>query len=99
MKVNVPSIPYTCQRQYSLSCKPNKEFFRISVKREDSIGDSPDGVVSTYLHESVNEGDIIELSAPSGDFVINQEKKPLVLISGCFNTINKYVGNSSNTTT
>ncbi|SFL75125.1 nitric oxide dioxygenase [Gracilibacillus orientalis] len=82
VKVNVPSIPYTCQRQYSLSCKPNKEFFRISVKREDSIGDSPDGVVSTYLHESVNEGNIIELSAPSGDFVLNQEKKPLVLISG-----------------
>ncbi len=82
VKLDIPSIPYTCQRQYSLSCRPNKEFFRISVKREDGIGDSPDGVVSTYLHESIHEGDVIELSAPAGDFVLNQKKKPLVLISG-----------------
>lgn len=82
VKVNIPSIPYTCQRQYSLSCKPNGEYFRISVKKEDGRAGNPDGVVSTFLHESVEEGDIIELSAPAGDFVLNHEKKPLVLISG-----------------
>ncbi|MDX8045483.1 NO-inducible flavohemoprotein [Gracilibacillus sp. S3-1-1] len=82
VKVNIPTIPYTCQRQYSLSCKPNKEFFRISVKKEKGIAENPDGVVSTYLHESVHEGDTIELSAPAGDFVLNQADKPLVLISG-----------------
>lgn len=82
VKVDIPSIPYTCQRQYSLSCKPNGEYFRISVKKEDGRAGNPDGVVSTFLHESVEEGDIIELSAPAGDFVLNHEKKPLVLISG-----------------
>ncbi|SHN32874.1 NO-inducible flavohemoprotein [Gracilibacillus kekensis] len=82
VKVDIPSIPYTCQRQYSLSCKPNSEFFRLSVKREDGIANNPDGVVSTYLHDSVEEGDSIALSAPAGNFVLNDEKKPLVLLSG-----------------
>ncbi|MGN8648295.1 NO-inducible flavohemoprotein [Gracilibacillus sp. HCP3S3_G5_1] len=82
VKITIPSVPYTCQRQYSLSCKPNKEYFRISVKRENGIGDNPDGIVSNYLHQSVNEGDLIDLSAPAGDFVLNQANKPLVLISG-----------------
>ncbi|WP_182201676.1 NO-inducible flavohemoprotein [Paraliobacillus salinarum] len=82
VKVDNPSIPYTCQRQYSLSCKPNSDYFRISVKREDGLNDNPNGVVSTYLHESVNEGDAIEISAPAGDFVLNKEQKPLVLLSG-----------------
>lgn len=82
VKVDIPSIPYTCQRQYSLSSKPNSEYFRISVKKEDGRADNPDGVVSTFLHESIEEGDTIELSAPAGDFVLNKEEKPLVLISG-----------------
>src|SRR5690606_1747606 len=51
VKVNIPGIPYTCQRHYSLSSKPNSEFLRISVKREDGVGDNPDGIVSTFLHE------------------------------------------------
>ncbi|MFB1051234.1 FAD-binding oxidoreductase [Paraliobacillus sp. JSM ZJ581] len=82
VKVDIPSIPYTCQRQYSLSCKPNSDYFHISVKREDGLNDNPNGVVSTYLHESVHEGDAIEISAPAGDFVLDKEQKPLILLSG-----------------
>lgn len=70
-------------RQYSLSCAPGEGFYRISVKREDPIGVHPAGVVSTFLHEQVNEGDILPISAPSGDFVHDQTcTRPLVLISG-----------------
>ncbi|KAB8136251.1 NO-inducible flavohemoprotein [Gracilibacillus oryzae] len=82
VKVEVPGIPYTCQRQYSLSCRPNQEYYRISVKKETAIGEEPDGVVSTYLHEQVKEGDNLSISAPAGDFVLDNRNKPLVLISG-----------------
>lgn len=82
VKVNIPGIPYTCQRHYSLSSKPNSEFLRISVKREDGVGDNPDGIVSTFLHEQVQIGDTLSLSAPAGFFVIDNSDKPLVLLSG-----------------
>lgn len=82
VKVNIPGVPYTCQRHYSLSNKPNSEFLRISVKREDSKDGNPHGVVSTFLHEQVHVGDQLSLSAPAGYFIVDESTKPLVLISG-----------------
>src|SRR5699024_3814315 len=73
---------YTHLRQYSLSCKPGADMYRISVKRETARGNHPDGIVSLYLHDQVEKGDILKLSAPSGDFVLNTEDtRPLVLLS------------------
>ncbi|WP_186576942.1 NO-inducible flavohemoprotein [Aquibacillus kalidii] len=82
VKIDRDDAEYTCLRQYSLSCGPNKGHYRISVKREDSMSDKPAGVVSTYLHQSVNVGDILPISAPAGDFVLEEDTRPLVLISG-----------------
>ncbi|WP_144549702.1 NO-inducible flavohemoprotein [Bacillus sp. X1(2014)] len=74
---------YTHLRQYSLSDSPGLDYYRISVKREDSKGGIPAGVVSSYLHNQVNEGDIIPITAPAGDFYLDMEsKRPLILISG-----------------
>ncbi|MDG5789739.1 NO-inducible flavohemoprotein [Evansella sp. AB-P1] len=74
---------YTHIRQYSLSDSPGKDYYRISVKQETSNGETPDGIVSNYLHNNVNEGDVLEVTAPAGDFVLNQENSdPVVLISG-----------------
>src|SRR5699024_10022335 len=53
-------------RHYTLSTRPNNEFFRISVKKEADF--TPNGVVSCHLHERVNVGDTIEVSAPAGLF-------------------------------
>ncbi|MYN40452.1 NO-inducible flavohemoprotein [Duganella sp. FT109W] len=64
------------RRQYSLSATANGESYRISVKRE------PGGVVSNFLHDGVQVGDSIDLFPPSGDFVLADSDKPLVLISG-----------------
>lgn len=64
------------RRNYSLSAVSSKDEYRISVKRE------PGGRVSNHLHDNVNEGDTIELFAPSGDFRLEHNDKPLVLISG-----------------
>ena len=83
IKADIPGEPHTHLRQYSLSCAPNEGMYRISVKREDAIRDLPKGIVSNYLHDHVTEGSVLPISAPAGDFVLNQhDKRPLVLISG-----------------
>jgi nitric oxide dioxygenase len=64
------------RRNYSLSAASNGREYRISVKRE------PSGLVSNYLHDHVREGDALDLFAPSGDFTLEHNDKPLVLISG-----------------
>jgi nitric oxide dioxygenase len=64
------------RRNYSLSAAPNGREYRISVKRE------PNGKVSNHLHANVHENDTLELFAPSGDFRLEHNDKPLVLISG-----------------
>ncbi|MEH7440685.1 NO-inducible flavohemoprotein [Neobacillus drentensis] len=75
---------FTHLRQYSLSDSPGLDYYRISVKREDSKDQTiPAGIVSTYLHTHVKEGDIIPITAPAGDFYLDKESTlPLVLISG-----------------
>ncbi|WP_417507412.1 NO-inducible flavohemoprotein [Marinomonas gallaica] len=66
-------------RQYSLSTAPNGKSYRISVKRE--LSDVKNGVVSNYLHESVQEGDEVALMPPAGDFHYQERERPVVLIS------------------
>jgi nitric oxide dioxygenase len=68
-------------RQYSLSDSPDKDYWRISVKREAATAEQPAGMVSGLMHE-VREGDTLWVGAPCGDFVMDaQSPAPLVLIS------------------
>jgi nitric oxide dioxygenase len=64
------------RRNYSLSAAPNGRDYRISVKREAG------GLASNYLHDQVQEGDLLDVSPPAGDFVLAEGDKPVVLISG-----------------
>ncbi|GIP25314.1 flavohemoprotein [Paenibacillus sp. J23TS9] len=83
VRVQPDNESYTHIRHYSLSAAPGEDYYRISVKREDAAPGKPAGLVSTYLHNSVNEGDVLEISAPAGSFTLDQEQNiPLVLISG-----------------
>lgn len=82
IKAEIPGEKYTHIRHYSLSDAPGKDYYRISVKLEDTHGDAPAGIVSNYLHNQVQEGDTLQFSAPAGDFVLNTAKNPVVLISG-----------------
>ncbi|PEB52687.1 NO-inducible flavohemoprotein [Bacillus pseudomycoides] len=82
VQINIKGETYTHNRQYSLSDASGKDYYRISVKRE-TVADTPDGKVSHYLHDHVQEGDILPISAPAGDFVLNMDSNlPVVLISG-----------------
>jgi nitric oxide dioxygenase len=70
-------------RHYSLSQAPGEDTYRISVKRESGDDHSPAGIVSCYLHDVVQEGDRLELTAPAGDFTLRTgSSSPVVLLSG-----------------
>jgi ferredoxin-NADP reductase/predicted pyridoxine 5'-phosphate oxidase superfamily flavin-nucleotide-binding protein len=61
-------------RTYTLSTAPSDSTYRISVKRE--------GRVSSYLHDTLKVGDLLETRAPAGGFTIDAlEKRPAVLIA------------------
>lgn len=82
VRSNLPGEEYIFNRQYSLSDSPGSEYFRISVKRE-AEENQPVGKFSNYLHNEINIGDILELTAPAGEFTINdQDDTPVVFISG-----------------
>ncbi|MCX5269551.1 globin domain-containing protein [Streptomyces sp. NBC_00199] len=75
-------------RQYSLSGAPEAELRQISVKRVAGGGTSatgtltPEGEVSRHLHARVREGDVLELSEPYGDLVLDDVNgAPLLLAS------------------
>ncbi|WP_210364813.1 NO-inducible flavohemoprotein [Bacillus sp. REN3] len=82
VKVEIEGEEFSHIRQYSLSDAPGKGYYRISVKKETGM-ETPDGKVSNYLHRSINEGDVLNISAPAGDFFLDTEKEtPIVLLSG-----------------
>ena len=81
VRVLIPGEKYTMIRQYSLSQASKPDEFRISVKRE--ADNDPNGVVSNYLHKSIEAGGQLEASAPAGVFVLDETKKsPVAFISG-----------------
>ena len=62
-------------RSYSLSSAPGAPGYRISVKHE------PHGVGSTYLTTVAQAGDVVNVAAPRGDFVLGPDPGPVLLIS------------------
>lgn len=81
VRLQIPGEEYTLNRQYSLSQAETGDVYRISVKREQDF--DPNGKVSNYLHNEVNVGDTVEVSAPAGDFFLETEStNPVTFISG-----------------
>jgi ferredoxin-NADP reductase len=62
-------------RSYSLSDAPSTDHYRVSVKEEVH------GAVSGYLKRKVQVGDVLEVSAPRGNFILQQDDDPVVLLS------------------
>ncbi|VIO76888.1 Flavohemoprotein [Bradyrhizobium ivorense] len=62
-------------RSYSLSGPPSTEQHRISVKIE------PDGAAGNYLRDHIRVGDLIDVSAPRGSFILQSGEHPVVLLS------------------
>ncbi|MGW4907908.1 MOSC domain-containing protein [Streptomyces sp. NPDC004270] len=63
-------------RSYSLSsAPPAADRYRISVKHE------PHGKVSGYIHAGLRPGDLVDVAAPRGTFVLEEGTGPVVLAS------------------
>ena len=68
-------------RQYSLSGAPGEDVRRFSVKRVHG-GATPEGEVSGHLHARVRVGDVLQVSEPYGDLVLDGVAgRPLLLAS------------------
>ena len=67
-------------RQYSLTRADDGEHRQFSVKRVHGDG-KPAGEVSTLLHDAVAVGDVLTLSLPFGDVVLDDAGRPVVFIS------------------
>ncbi|MEV6808030.1 globin domain-containing protein [Streptomyces sp. NPDC051132] len=67
-------------RQYSLSGAPAEGVRQFSVKRVHG-GTTPDGEVSHHLHARVRPGDVLELSEPYGDLVLDAGADTPVLLA------------------
>ena len=66
-------------RQYSLTRADDGEHRQFSVKRVRG-GDKPDGEVSNLLHDTVDVGDVVTMSLPFGDVVLD-DWRPAVFAS------------------
>ncbi|MCZ0986084.1 MOSC and FAD-binding oxidoreductase domain-containing protein [Streptomyces diastatochromogenes] len=62
-------------RSYSLSSAPTAGTYRISVKHE------PHGQVSRYIHDTLRPGDLLDVASPRGTFVLDENTRPVVLVS------------------
>jgi ferredoxin-NADP reductase len=73
LTLRLPSSDPALLRSYSLSSTEPR--YRISVKREDH------GLASTWIHDNVRAGIVMEAAAPRGDFYLGDEAVPVVLVS------------------
>lgn len=71
-------------RCYSLSDRPREDFYRCTIKRLAAPPDRPElpaGRGSSFFHESVQVGDVLDVRAPAGTFHIDPlANEPIVLV-------------------
>jgi nitric oxide dioxygenase len=79
-RLEVPDVGIV-HRNYTLSTAPDKEHFRVSIKREPGVHGCPDGVSSNYFHDHVKEGDVLDVAPPYGDFMLVEATRPYVFIA------------------
>jgi uncharacterized protein len=85
-QLRVPGQPQPVVRCYSLSDSAERPgYYRCTIKRIPPPRDNPDapaGIASSFFH-GCNEGDLIDVRAPSGNFCLDvNSTRPVVLIGG-----------------
>lgn len=78
LTLTLPVDEKSIRRSYTISSSPTQGYYcEITVKRKEH------GVGSRYLHDVVQEGDRLEVQAPSGKFCFTgKEADSVVLIAG-----------------
>jgi MOSC domain-containing protein YiiM/NAD(P)H-flavin reductase len=75
LRLRPKAIATLVTRNYSLSGDPIAGRYRISVKRE------PQGIGSGFLHGALAPGNVLDVAAPRGAFILQGGERPVVLIS------------------
>lgn len=84
VKTDPTDSDHLALRHYSLYSANSDKGIQFAVRRDNR--NEHNGLVSNYLHDQLDVGDTILLSAPAGDFELTQElveqnDSPLVLVS------------------
>jgi nitric oxide dioxygenase len=66
-------------RQYTVSSTAVGTRLQVTVRKVRGTGGNPDGRVSSFLHDQVGVGDLVDVSAPAGDLVVPSSDSPLLL--------------------
>jgi ferredoxin-NADP reductase len=83
----IPGQPQPVVRCYSLSDTARADHYRVTIKKLGPPPDAPDGtpfgLSSSYFHDQLQAGEIVEAMAPAGEFFLDEEsERPVVLIGG-----------------
>ncbi|HEX3601503.1 MAG TPA: FAD-binding oxidoreductase [Lacipirellulaceae bacterium] len=83
-RLTVPGDDAPLVRCYSLSDRPRQDYYRVTIKRIPAAPETPSslpGRGSNYFHNHVHMGDVLEVRAPAGTFLIDPlATEPIVLI-------------------
>jgi ferredoxin-NADP reductase len=86
-QLDLPGRDKPLIRCYSLSDSPHqKDYYRVTIKKEKAPPDKPGvpaGAGSSFFADLVQEGDILNVKAPTGHFFLDMtQSNPVVLIAG-----------------
>jgi ferredoxin-NADP reductase len=85
-RARVPGQEKPLIRCYSISSEYNPEYYRVTVKRQAPPVDdpyAPPGAFSSFLCDYIRVGEVLEVKAPRGDFVLSSETdRSVVCIAG-----------------
>ena len=82
----IPGQSKPVVRCYSLSNSFHPEHYRVTIKKAPPPRDkpgTPSGLASTFVHDVLKAGDILDVQAPRGEFVLDLNRSTaVVLIAG-----------------
>jgi ferredoxin-NADP reductase len=83
VRVQVPGESAATVRCFSLSDRPRRDYYRITVKAVslEQGRPGPRGKVSRYLNRGLRVGQVLEATAPRGEFYLRDDARPAVLIA------------------
>ena len=83
-RLQLPELDREIVRCYSLSDRPRQDYYRVTIKRVAAPIDRqqvPAGRGSSYFHDHVGVGAVLDVRAPAGTFLIDPlADAPIVLI-------------------
>jgi ferredoxin-NADP reductase/MOSC domain-containing protein YiiM len=85
IRLGIPGEPKPLNRTYSLSDRPGRDYYRLTIKREPPPKhqpDAPPGRSSNYFHDNLKPGASLRVRSPRGKFYLDPKgRSPVALVS------------------